>query len=143
MAETILLVDDESAVRHLCAKALTRAGYHVHQACNGPEALRLFDEYGDTIDLLLTDMKMPHMTGSELARHLLLRRETLKLLCVSGFPDSADPEPVMDFLYKPFSRDELLGKIREVLDRGKDANVPRRNPISASRDLAFRDRWSI
>jgi DNA-binding response OmpR family regulator len=122
MAETILLVDDESAVRHLCAKALTRAGYRVHEACNGPEALRLFDVYGDTIDLLLTDMKMPFMTGSELARHLRTRRKTLKLLCVSGFPGIADPEPVMDFLYKPFSRDELLGKIREVLDgtRSKD-----------------------
>jgi two-component system cell cycle sensor histidine kinase/response regulator CckA len=117
MAETILLVDDESAVRHLCAKALMRAGYRVHQACNGVEALRLFDEHGDTIDLLLTDMRMPMMTGSELARHLRTRRETLKLLCVSGYPASADPDPVMDFLTKPFSRDELLGKIREVLDR--------------------------
>jgi len=121
MPETILLVDDESALRHLCAKALTRAGYRVHEACNGPEALRVFDECGDTIDLLLTDMRMPHMTGSELARRLRRRRNTLKLLCVSGFPGGADPEPRMDFLCKPFSRDELLGKIREVLDRD---NVP-------------------
>jgi CheY-like chemotaxis protein len=116
MAETILLVDDESAVRQLCAKALTRAGYRVHQACNGPEAVRVFDQCGDTIDLLLTDMKMPYMTGAELARHLRSRRETLKLLCVSGYPVNADPEPRMDFLPKPFSRDELLGKSREILD---------------------------
>jgi CheY-like chemotaxis protein len=114
-AETILLVDDEAPVRQLCAKALTRAGYRVHEACNGPEALRVFDECGDTIDLLLTDMKMPHMTGAELARHLRRRRESLKLLCVSGYPVNADREPRMDFLAKPFSRDELLGKIREIL----------------------------
>ena len=121
-AETILLVDDEAAVRQLCAKALTRAGYRVHQACNGPEALRVFDEYGETIDLLLTDMKMPQMTGAELARHLRRRRNTLKLLCVSGYPVSDDPEPRMDFLPKPFSRDELLGKIREILD-GNDLKI--------------------
>jgi DNA-binding response OmpR family regulator len=117
MPETILVVDDESAVRHLCAKALTRAGYRVHEACSGPDALRVFDECGETIDLLLTDMRMPHMSGSELARLLRLRRDTLKLLCVSGFPGVVDPEPVMDFLFKPFSRDELLGKIREILQR--------------------------
>ena len=115
-AETILLVDDEAAVRQLCAKALTRAGYRVHQACNGPDALRVFEECGDTIDLLLTDMKMPHMTGTELARHLRHRRGTLKLLCVSGYPFSAEPEPRMEFLPKPFSRDELLGKVRQILD---------------------------
>ena len=120
--ETILLVDDEAAVRQLCAKALTRAGYRVHQACNGPEALRVFDECGETIDLLLTDMKMPQMTGAELARHLRRRRHTLKLLCVSGYPVSDDPEPRMDFLPKPFSRDELLGKIREILD-GNDLTI--------------------
>jgi len=130
MPETILVVDDEAAVRHLCAKALTRAGYRVHQAGSGQEALRVFDECGETIDLLLTDMKMPRMNGSELARHLRLRRDTLKLLCVSGFPDSADPEPVMDFLFKPFSRDELLGKIREVLDRNGALPSARPNPAN-------------
>ncbi|HTI38933.1 MAG TPA: response regulator [Vicinamibacterales bacterium] len=116
-AETILVVDDESAVRHVCAKALTRAGYRVHQACSGIDALRVFDECGDTIDLLLTDMRMPLMTGADLAHRLLGRRKTLKLLCVSGYPGSIGPSPFLDVLPKPFSRDELLGKIREVLDR--------------------------
>jgi CheY-like chemotaxis protein len=116
VTETILVVDDETPVRQLCAKALTRAGYRVHEASNGPEALRLFDECGDTIDLLLTDMKMPLMTGTELARRLRDRRDTIKLLCVSGYPPSVEPEPRMDVLPKPFSRNELLGKIREVLD---------------------------
>lgn len=115
--ETILLVEDEPAVRQLFAQALSRAGYHVYEARNGQEAMKLFDEHGDAIDLLLTDMKMPYMGGAELAHHLRGRRRTLKLLCISGYPGSLDPDLSTDFLAKPFSRDELLKKVREVLDR--------------------------
>lgn len=115
--ETILLVEDEPAVRQLFAQALTRAGYRVYEARNGQEALKVFDQYGDTIDLLLTDMRMPYMGGAELAQHLRARRRTLKLLCVSGYPGGADPELTPDFLAKPFSRDALLAKVREILDR--------------------------
>jgi CheY-like chemotaxis protein len=115
--ETILLVEDEPAVRQLFAVALTRAGYRVHEARNGPEAVKLFDQHGDCIDLLLTDMRMPHMGGAELAQHLRARRKTLKLICVSGYPGAADFDLTADFLAKPFSRDDLLSKVREVLDR--------------------------
>lgn len=113
--ETILLVEDEPAVRHLFAVALTRAGYRIYQARNGQEALKLFDAHGDTIDLLLTDMRMPYMGGAELAQHLRARRRSLKLICISGYP--GETEMTADFLAKPFSRDDLLKKIREVLDR--------------------------
>jgi CheY-like chemotaxis protein len=114
--ETILLVEDEPAVRQLFALALTRAGYRVHEARNGQEALKVFEQYGDSIDLLLTDMRMPYMGGAELAQHLKARRQSLKLICVSGYP-GADTDLAADFLAKPFSRDDLLNKVREVLDR--------------------------
>lgn len=115
--ETILLVEDEPAVRQLFAQALMRAGYRVFEARNGQEAMKVFDQYGDTIDLLLTDVRMPYMGGTELVKHLRARRNTLKLICVSGYPSSGDDELTTDFLSKPFSREDLLSKVREVLDR--------------------------
>lgn len=115
--ETILLVEDEPAVRQLFAQALSRAGYRVYEARNGQEALKVFDQHGDSIDLLLTDMRMPYMGGSELAQVLRARRLTLKLLCISGYPAGSEGEVPADFLAKPFSRDDLLKKVREVLDR--------------------------
>ena len=115
--ETILLVEDEPAVRQLFAQALMRAGYDVYEARNGQEAMKLFDEHGDEIDLLLTDIRMPYMGGAELAHHLRGRRRTLKLLCISGYPGGLDADLAADFLAKPFSRDDLLRKVREVLDK--------------------------
>jgi CheY-like chemotaxis protein len=115
--ETILLVEDEPAVRQLFAQALTRAGYQVHEARNGQEAIKVFDQHGDAIDLLLTDLRMPYMGGIELAQNLRARRKTLKLICVSGYPGSGETDMPSDFLAKPFSKDALLAKIREVLDR--------------------------
>lgn len=115
--EAILLVEDEPAVRQLFAQALARAGYRVFEARNGQEAMKVFDQHGDAIDLLLTDMRMPYMGGAELAQQLRSRRLTLKLICISGYPGTIDPDLASDFLAKPFSRDDLLNKVREVLDR--------------------------
>ena len=115
--ETILLVEDEPAVRQLFAQALKRAGYSVFEARNGQEAMKLFDAHGDEIDMLLTDVRMPYMGGAELAHHLRGRRRTLKLLCISGYPGNLDADLAADFLAKPFSRDDLLRKVREVLDK--------------------------
>ena len=115
--ESILLVEDEPAVRQLFAQALSRAGYIVYEARNGEEAIKVFDQYGDSIDLLLTDMRMPYMGGEELAAQLRARRVTLKLICISGYPGSVHGELNGDFLAKPFSREDLLNKVREVLDR--------------------------
>jgi CheY-like chemotaxis protein len=115
--ETILLVEDEPAVRQLFSQALVRAGYKVHEARNGQEALKVFDQHGDGVDLLLTDMRMPFMGGAELASQLRMRRNTLKLLCISGYAGGNELEFAGDFLAKPFSRDQLLAKVREILDR--------------------------
>ena len=115
--ETILLVEDEPAVRQLFAQALKRAGYSVYEARNGQEAMKVFDQHGESIDMLLTDMRMPYMGGAELAHHLRGRRRTLKLLCISGYPGNLDADLAVDFLAKPFSRDDLLKKVREILDK--------------------------
>ena len=115
--ETILLVEDEPAVRQLFAQALARAGYQVHEARNGQEALKVFEQHGDKVDLLLTDMRMPFMGGGELARQLRTRRSSLKLLCISGYAGGNELEFSDDFLAKPFSREQLLAKVREILDR--------------------------
>ena len=115
--ETILLVEDEPAVRQLFAQALKREGYAVHEARNGQEAMKVFDKHGDSIDMLLTDMRMPYMGGAELAHQLRARRRTLKLLCISGYAGNLDADLSADFLAKPFSRDDLLKKVREVLDK--------------------------
>ena len=115
--ETILLVEDEPAVRQLFATALTRAGYKVFEARNGEEAVRIFEQHADAIDLLLTDMRMPYMGGAELAQELRGRKSGLKLICISGYPGSLATSDITDFLAKPFSRDEMLQKVREVLDR--------------------------
>jgi len=115
--ESILLVEDEPAVRQLFAQALARAGYQVYEARNGQEAMKLFEQHGDSIDLLLTDLRMPYIGGTELAQLLRARRRSLKLICVSGYPTPEDDDLAMDFLSKPFSREDLLSKVREVLDR--------------------------
>lgn len=117
--ETILLVDDEPAVRQLFTLALERVGYRVHEARNGQEALEVFERHGESIDLLLTDMRMPLMSGADLARQLRAKRRSLKLLCISGHAGE-EHEFAADFLAKPFSRTELLAKVREVLDRESD-----------------------
>ena len=115
--ETILLVEDEPPVRQLFATALARAGYRVLEARNGQEALLVFEKHSETIHLLLTDMRMPYMGGAELARQLRSKHPELKLLCVSGYPGADQEHVAGDFLAKPFSRDDLLVKVREVLDR--------------------------
>jgi CheY-like chemotaxis protein len=97
--ETILRVEDEPAVRQLFSLASSRAGYRVHEARNGQEAMKMFDQHGEAIDLLLTDMRMPFMGGAELATQLRTRRKTLKLLCISAMP--APPKPNSPKTFSP------------------------------------------
>ena len=110
-AETILLVEDEPAIRRLIGDALERAGYRVVEARHGREALERFD---DSIDLLLADMRLPHVSGHELIVRLREQRPTLKVLTISGYPLNAPPD--VPFLAKPFPREVLLKAVRDVLD---------------------------
>jgi two-component system, cell cycle sensor histidine kinase and response regulator CckA len=119
--ETILLVEDEPGVRQLVREMLHRLGYTILEAGGGPEALRLFDQHQGSIDLLLTDVIMPQMSGRELAERLRLRRPSLKVLYVSGYTDDMLAhhgmlEADVFLLPKPFAPDELARKLREVLD---------------------------
>jgi DNA-binding response OmpR family regulator len=110
---TILLVEDEPAIRQLMAMSLEHAGYRVIQAKNGSEALTLF---GPTVDLLLTDLRMPYVSGETLVSELRARRHSLKILAFSAAStDMLDPD--VPFLSKPFSRDDLLKAVRAALER--------------------------
>jgi CheY-like chemotaxis protein len=113
----ILIADDEDSMRLLVARAIAMDGHHTTTAADGAEALDLLTRERGQFDLLLTDMRMPYMGGAELAEHLRARRGTLKMICVSGYPATGTNELTSDFLAKPFSRDTLLSKVREVLDR--------------------------
>jgi PAS domain S-box-containing protein len=120
--ETILLVEDEVAVRALAAQVLRMQGYTVLTAANGNEALRLAQDQAETeIQLLVTDVVMPQMGGTELADRIRVMRPNINVLFMSGYTDSAIirhdlPKPGSAFLPKPFLPSMLIHKIRDVLD---------------------------
>jgi|RhiMethySRZTD1v2_1073278.scaffolds.fasta_scaffold1177001_2 CheY-like chemotaxis protein len=111
---TILLADDEPAARLLIETALAAEGYRVLAAKDGYEALQVFDERCADIDLVITDMCMPYIGGSELIAALQARRASLKCLCITAY--AADRELGLPLLKKPFTRTELLRTVHDVLD---------------------------
>lgn len=120
--ETVLLVEDEPAILHLTARVLTHLGYTVLAAASPVEALALADEHGERLDLLVTDVVMPAMTGKELADRLLAAYPGLKVLYMSGYTaDVIGRRGVLDegvqFIQKPFPVSGLGAKIRETLDQ--------------------------
>jgi CheY-like chemotaxis protein len=121
--ETILLVEDEQAVREVARRILERHGYSVLVADSAPDAVRLCDEHPGTIALLITDVVMPQLSGGQLAQQALAKRPELKVLYVSGYTDGSVeaqgglPQGVA-FLQKPFTSELLASKVRSVLDRG-------------------------
>jgi two-component system cell cycle sensor histidine kinase/response regulator CckA len=120
-SETILLVEDEAQVRAVAHGILARKGYRVLVAASGGEALLLCEKHAGVIDLLLSDVVMPQMSGPELARRLATLRPTMKILCMSGYTDDAVVrhgalEAGIAFIQKPFTLDTLARKVREVLD---------------------------
>ena len=119
--ETVLLVEDEPALRVLVEEILTKGGYHVLQNEKPEAALALAASHGGAIDLVLTDVIMPNMSGRQMADALRLERPRIRVLFMSGYTDDAIShhgilEPGTHFLEKPFTADGLLRKIREVLE---------------------------
>jgi CheY-like chemotaxis protein len=118
--ETILLVEDEDAVRSLAAKVLRGRGYAVLEARLGPEALRIAAGHQAPIHLLLTDVVMPEYSGAELAKKLTGSRPDLRVLYMSGYTDEAIIHhgvlsANIAYLQKPFTPDVLAAKVKEVL----------------------------
>jgi two-component system, cell cycle sensor histidine kinase and response regulator CckA len=119
--ETILLVEDEDQVRTVVLGALRRQGYRVISAHNAGEALLLCEQHLDAIDLLLTDVVMPQMSGPELAKRLCAARPGMKVVFMSGYTDDSIVrhgvlESGLAFIQKPVTPRLLATKLREVLD---------------------------
>ena len=116
--ETILLVDDEPAVRSIVLRILTRANYTVLEAENGEAALKLAAEHEGPIDLIITDMFMPGLRGPEVVQRLAPKRPGLRALFMSGYADQDARTGVpagANFLNKPFSARELAAAVEAVL----------------------------
>ncbi|SON56200.1 Blue-light-activated protein [Hartmannibacter diazotrophicus] len=117
---TILLVEDEEAVRAFAARALASRGYTVHEASTGAEALEVMEETGGSIDLVVSDVVMPEMDGPSLLRELRKTRPDLKIIFVSGYAEDAFKKNLpenekFNFLPKPFSLKQLATTVKETL----------------------------
>ena len=120
-SETVLLVDDEEPIRKLVGRSLGRLGYRVLDAQDAAQALKISERHPDPIHVLLTDVRMPQMTGLELAQRLIALRPNLRVIYMSGHVERAagDEDSLASngvFLQKPFSPAALAQTIREVLD---------------------------
>ncbi len=118
--ETVLLTEDEAAIRDLLQTILERHGYTVIVATGAPGAIALAESWNGSIDLLVSDVVMPGGTGPELAKRLRRSRPGMRVLYISGYPGSDGPGEIpadgASFLPKPFTRQTLLQTVREVLD---------------------------
>ncbi|HZH34453.1 MAG TPA: response regulator [Pyrinomonadaceae bacterium] len=119
--ERILLVDDEEAVRDSTSEILELCGYQVIQAKNGYEAISVYENEGDNIDLVITDVVMPRMGGESLVNYLSFTHPQKRVLYMSGYTGNIMgnqdvPASSANFIQKPFTLEDLAQKVREVLD---------------------------
>ena len=125
ISETILLVEDQLGVRRAARRILRRAGYQVFEAAHAEDALALATAYPGRLDVLLTDVVMPGMSGPQLAEKILEHRPDTKVLYMSGYAEDVDEvraaiERGQTFLPKPFTPERLLTRLREALGEGVD-----------------------
>ena len=114
--KTVLVVDDDAALLKVAVRILRKGGYSVLSAPGGREALGLLAEHGGPVDLLVTDLVMSGMSGPELALEVSRGNPAARILFISGKPDEEVSEPARAFICKPFTHEELLLKVRSVLD---------------------------
>lgn len=119
---TVLLVEDDEALRHLVTIILDQAGYRVVQAANGRDALSVAERHRGRLDLLVTDVVMPHLSGPELAQRLRDVRPDLQVLFMSGYNDSrlvarGVEQARVTLLYKPFAPEELIETVAGLIER--------------------------
>jgi len=136
--ETILLVEDDEFVRHLARRVLSSRGYRVLEAANAGEAFMLSEQHEGTIDLLLTDVVMPRVSGVQLARRMKAAFPRLAILCMSGYSEPHVGQPALEelgaaLLRKPITPEGLLLKVRETLAL-RSLNVPSSWPRIAPED---------
>ena len=122
----VLLAEDDRSVRKLVVTELTRRGFTVLDAEDGAAALALFKREKDRVDVLVTDVVMPHMNGADLAKAAESLRPGLKILFISGHPERAgaglDPTGVTNLLMKPFTADTLAARIKELITGRKEVD---------------------
>ncbi|MDR3423592.1 MAG: response regulator [Alphaproteobacteria bacterium] len=123
-AGTILLVEDEDAVRVFSSRALRNKGYTVLEARSGEEALAVLNEQGDKVDLIVSDVVMPQMDGPTLYKHMRGKWPKIKVIFVSGYTEDRLREQftsgeAIHFLPKPFTLKQLAGKVKDVMEEGK------------------------
>jgi len=122
---TILVIEDEDAVREMLKTTLERNGFHVLVASGGSEALGLCESERTSVDLLLTDIVMPGTSGTDLAGYLAVKYPEMRVVRMSGFTEAMLGESGLRrddslFLQKPFSRGQLLGTIQRALGAKQD-----------------------
>jgi DNA-binding NtrC family response regulator len=126
--EMILLVEDEDAVRVIVSAVLRRSGYRVVEAATPRAAYETFERHGSDIDLLVSDVVMPEMSGPALAQRLVGLRPELRILFISGYADIATPideeNPNVSFLRKPFQASALVARVQEMLARPNQVKPP-------------------
>jgi DNA-binding NtrC family response regulator len=121
--ETVLVVEDEAAVRFLTRLILEKAGYRVFDAPDPQQAEALFEQNVNLFDLVVSDVVMPGLSGPELFERFARQRPDLKVLFISGYTDAAISShglmgPGIEYLQKPFTAGALQRRVRDVLDRG-------------------------
>jgi DNA-binding NtrC family response regulator len=132
--KTILVVDDEAAVRILLSRSLQRCGYALLEAANGSDAIEVNRQHPGEIHVLVSDVRMPGMNGVEVAKELCIARPGLKVLLISGFHDlPPNVEKSWEFMQKPFSPSALAERIQRMLVSGdEDGEFPPRSDRALS-----------
>ncbi len=119
--ETILFIDDEELIRNLAQSALENYGYRVLLASNGEQALKIFKDEKERIDLIILDLSMPELSGREVLERIRSMDKEIKVIVSSGYSDSSQIEPLMqygvaEFITKPYRPAYLANKIHDVID---------------------------